>query len=172
MIADPFATHLPVLWALGRALAIQRVLEFGAGQYSTAEFLDRRRFPVVEQVASFEASQGWADRLAALPGLDDPRLALTVVADTADVAATADLDCFDLIFIDNGKYQDDRSPVIEAIARRRPAALTVIHDFEQGAYQQAAAGFEHVYFWRGLTPWTAVLWNGSRDDVMSIEVQV
>lgn len=155
---DPYATHLPVLRQLAHALQIEHVLELGAGPYSTPEFLDRTAFPHLKMLVSVEPNSVWRDRVQQVVG-SDRRLILTSMPIES---VLLDLDCYDLIFIDNGDVEADRIPVIKAITAAKPDALVVIHDFEREAYRDAALGFTHCFVCNAVQPHTAVLSNGDR----------
>lgn len=147
---DVYATHLPALRAVCNAIRPVRVLEFGGGLYSTP-FLSTH----AEQVVTVEADDGWRARLAARgwPNVD------------VRAAFEGELGGYDLIFIDDGQSADERANTIQRVTAAKPGAVTVIHDFEQRAYQQAASGFDHRVVFDGLTPHTGVLWNGKRPEL-------
>ena len=65
MCDDPYATHLPVLREIGAMRPIRRVLEFGAGMYSTPLFLDRTAYPDLEVLVSVEDDWEWLQRIKA-----------------------------------------------------------------------------------------------------------
>lgn len=164
--ADPYATHLPVLRALGRQFSIRRVLEFGAGLYSTGEFLNRGSFPHLEQLVSIEEDASWRHRLQHI--IDDQRWDCPAVPPMDALLSGAG--AFDLIFIDDGLKVSERVLTIRAVTAARLPCVVVIHDFEQMAYQQAAV-FDHEHIFTYAVPWTAVLWNGShRPDLFLLEV--
>jgi len=163
--AHPFATHLPVLRALGRALNARCVLEFGAGLYSTPEFLTLSRFPALEMLVSIERDEGWRDRIVELVG-SDPR----VVMPRPFPIYHESLAAYDLILIDDGQDPEDRVETIEAVVEACPPGVVVIHDFETRQYQQAADGFEHCVVFDQHTPWTAVCWNGERPELEGLSL--
>lgn len=153
MPADPYATHLPVLREIGRQYPIRRVLEFGAGLYSTPLFLDRTAFPVLESLVSIEDDWAWLQTVkVACP---DRRLSLRYGGLFA-AQQWVDVEDYDLILIDSGKEEADRVPVIEWIAGQRPSAVVVIHDYERTAYQEAAKALGMASLHDERAPWTAV----------------
>lgn len=123
---NPYASHLPVLRAIGSTMPIRRVLEFGGGEYSTPEFLDRNSFPVLERLVTVERDDVWRERLAAIK---DVRLTLR--------KEWEDPHGYDLIFIDDGQNTAERVRTIEAVAKAKPPGLVVIHDAEIAEYQEA-----------------------------------
>lgn len=159
---NPYATHLPVLRALGKRLRIGSVLEFGCGLYSTLEFLNRQSFPYLFVVDSVEEDVSWRGRI--LQEVRDSRLIFL----TGAQQMARRIDAYDLIFIDNGRAAVERVPVIRMMAEAQPRGVVVIHDYEAPAYQEAARGFEHRLVYDALTPHTAVLWNGCRPDLTDL----
>jgi predicted O-methyltransferase YrrM len=157
----PAATNMPVLISIGRTLRIRRVVEFGAGLYSTLTFLDRSAFPLLERIVSFETDPEWLDRVLAA-SLSDPRLELRLIdREVAKTAASYDFTDSDLVFIDNGPDWQARVATIETVVRRhqRPAVI-VIHDFEQPVYVNAADPMPRRFVFDAFVPYTGVLWHG------------
>jgi len=159
-----YATHLPILRSLGAILPIKRVLEFGAGLYSTPTFLDRTVFPHLEKLISVEDDWEWLQRVKDYIGSPQmrahwpdawSRLSLRYGSPEKSML-WVDTDDYDLIFIDSGRTIADRIPIIEAIAARKPSCVVVIHDFEQWDYQHAARGLTGLKIYSDETPWTAV----------------
>lgn len=159
---DPYATHLQVLTAIGQTLPIRRVLECGAGRYSTPLFLDRLVFPVLQRLDSLESDWVWLTR--SKETVRDARAWFTYTGPRMETfIQEVDLDGYDLIFVDSGAVIAERLPVLRTIVEGRPAGVVVVHDYEQPAYQAVVEGqFEHRVIDRALSPWTAVLWNGER----------
>src|SRR4051794_36469667 len=91
---NDYATHLPVLIALGGYLPIRRVLELGSGLYSTPAFLDRGAFPYLELLLSIEHDREWGGRVADHVCHDD-RFNLTIVSlPVSDALDAVNLDEF------------------------------------------------------------------------------
>lgn len=107
----------------------KRVLEYGAGLYSTPLFLSR---PHVEQLVSVEPDADWRHRIR--NANDDPRLHMLAAGDFKPSD-------FDLIFIDNG--QDGATPlggeraqtIRDVLSKKHP--IVVVHDAEFPAYATA-----------------------------------
>jgi predicted O-methyltransferase YrrM len=157
---DPYASHLPVLRAIGARVPVRSVLEFGCGPHSTLTFLNRVIFPEVERVLSYEADSDWAYTVRQA-AWDDARLHLQVLrASVEDTIRQQDLDGYDLIFIDDQKRVEARARTIRAVASRQPKGLVVVHDFEVAAYQKAARGLASGIVFNALQPYTGVLWRG------------
>jgi hypothetical protein len=158
--ANPYLTHIPILLAAARWRPLAAILEFGCGDISTRSFLDRRFFPQLQRLESYENDAAWADRLRQQVGAD-PRLNLHFVPGAvASVAGAIDLEQFDLIFIDDSSTADERSATIRAVSTKRPRRpVVVVHDFELLVYRAAAQLFKHRYRLTGLNPNTGVLSN-------------
>lgn len=144
-MTDVYATHLPILQTLGKLFSINRVLELGAGHYSTPVFLDRQYYPDLKLLVSFESDLGWRDAVSEM--ITDHR---GIVLYSEDMAATIrrlhDLDEYQLIFIDNGATVSQRVEAIEAVIDRKPNGLLVIHDWDNEAYRNAAMQ-NTLYHW-------------------------
>lgn len=141
--AARYQTHLPVLRMVLALAQPKRILELGAGLYSTPELL---AFPSVESLVSIETSKRWAKRVA--------HKGLVVVPRT--VPALPNLTDFDLVFIDNA--EKERLPAINAVLSQHHP-IVVIHDVERKPY--LAAITEHTDNYRiftDLDPHTAVVW--------------
>lgn len=145
-MSDPYASHLPTLNFVLALVKPKRVLELGAGLYSTPAFLE---CPTVERLLSIETDKEWAERV------QDERLTLRLVDDTVE-ALPKDLMAFDLVFIDNADNATDRNRAIRAVLER-PYPVTVIHDAEVygGTINELA---ENRMIFNNLTPYTAVCW--------------
>jgi len=161
----PAATHLPVLVMMGKCFKVRRVLEFGAGTFSTLTFLDRAVFPDVEQVVSFETDPSWKQRVEKAAG-EDKRLQVVLIADDVDkLAARCDISAFDLVFVDNGPTAEVRTATIAEIARRNnDGTLVVVHDFEIPDYRQASNKSRYRFCFTAYCPHTGILSTPSRID--------
>ena len=157
---NPYLTHIPILLAAARWRSLAAVLEFGCGDTSTRAFIDRRYFPELRRLESYENDATWAERLRRQIG-PEPRLNLQFVDGPISAAVEAiDLEQFDLIFIDDSMTGEGRSSTIRAVAAKRPRrALVVVHDFEYLPYRVAARSFRHRYRFTGQNPNTGLLWN-------------
>lgn len=124
----------------------KRVLELGAGNYSTPLFAE---YPTVNRLVSVETDERW------LPEIASPNLTIRLVEDTCD--ALDDLD-FDLIFIDNADNATDRERAIRAVLSKEHP-VTVIHDAEHPSYNAAIRELSDSFLVvANELPWTAVCW--------------
>jgi hypothetical protein len=158
--ANPYQTHIPILFAVARWRPLASVLEFGCGDISTRAFLDRRYFQRLQRLESYENDAAWVERLRRQIGTE-PRLNLHFVDGAIASSVDAiDLEQFDLIFIDDSMTGEERSATIQAVAVKRPRrAVVVIHDFEFLPYRIASRTFRHRFRFTGLNPNTGLLWN-------------
>jgi hypothetical protein len=157
---NSYATNVPVLIGLSRLLKIERVLEFGCGQYSTLTFLNRSAFPYLTKLQSFETDGEWLEKIAQSTK-GDSRIQLTLVDTSMSSAAhKTELASYDLIFLDDSTSADERAATIRQIAGKNSAVnLAVIHDYEIKAYRHAASGFRNSFRFDSLNPNTGVVWN-------------
>lgn len=160
--ANPYLTHIPILLAMARWRPLAAILEFGCGDISTRAFLDRRYFPKLQRLESYENDGAWAERLSHQIGTE-PRLNLHLVdGKVASSVEAIDLEQFDLIFIDDSMTSEERSTTIRSVAAQHPRrAVVVVHDFECLSYRVAAQAFQHRFRFTGQNPNTGLLWNGA-----------
>src|ERR1017187_4369576 len=162
--ASDYATHVPILVGVGCSLRITKILEFGAGFYSTLTFLNRSAFPDVTSVYSIESDSDWISRIHAA-AKDDPRLRIQRVPEPIESILTElDLAEYDLVLVDSSTEAARRAALIRRLANGSTGAcLVVIHDFEIDLYQQAAKGFPNRVDYSAFNPCTGVLWHAKRD---------
>ena len=161
--ASDYATHVPILVGVGCSLRIAKVLEFGAGFYSTLTFLNRSAFPDITSVYSIESDSEWISRVYAA-AKDDPRLRIRRVPEPIEsILAELDLAEYDLVLVDSSTEAPRRAALIRQLARRPSPCLVVIHDFEIDLYKQAAKGFLKFVDYSAFNPCTGILWHAKRD---------
>lgn len=141
---DVYETHVPVLEALDPPPT--RVLEFGAGKYSTKAFL---AMDSVSRLVSVETDPSW--RKEVRNRYRDKRWELL------DGSEVPDLEKFDLVFIDDGANAQERIPtIVYVLSRKHPRV--VIHDAEYGPYRDTIAMFTDDYVVHAdYQPYTAVI---------------
>lgn len=166
-----FASHLPVLAGLAKLVPVRRVLEFGAGHYSTPAFLDRDAFRDLEALRSVEDDPVWVDKMSGVVR-DDPRVDLvTVVKPMSEAVAKLRIGTYDMVLVDDSTGQDERVETIRKVAdaSAESAALVVIHDYEWEVYQKAAAKFRRRFRFTALIPNTGVVWNKAPVDFRRLQ---
>ena len=157
---NDYATHIPILIGLARLREIRSVLELGCGHYSTLTFLNRSAFPHLERLQSIENDDSWAATIQDA-AKDDSRWTLRLVnGEMSESISDLDLECFDLILIDDSKTSAQRAATIRTVARKQPQhPWIVIHDFEVEEYRHAAADFAYRHRFRAYNPETGVVGN-------------
>ena len=158
-----YATHLPVLVGLAQSFKIIRVLELGCGDFSSLTFLNRNIFPCLTHLTSLETNEIWLERISKKLAEDSRFNPISLRSSMADGLEQVNLEEFDLVFVDDSMTAEDRKRTIETIYNKKPdRPFIVIHDFEVNEYRLAAKNFESRYIFKGLTPQTGVVWNGTR----------
>lgn len=159
-----YATHVPILVGLGCSLKIAKILEFGAGFYSTLTFLNRSAFPAVTSVSTIESNSDWLSKVYAA-AKDDPRLRMRYVPEPIEsILSELDLAEYDLVLVDSSTEAARRAALIRELADRSTGTgLVVVHDFEIDLYKRAAKGFLNRVHYSALNPCTGVLWHAERD---------
>ena len=136
-MSDPYATHLPILKALSEFVPLRRVLEYGAGDYSTPFFLS---LPDLKRLVSVEDDEEWATKRHVCH----------------EVVTEAPEEDFDFVLVDDGRDSAARLLTIEA-ALAAPHPPTAIHDAEvYAAAIKQHAGYRFTF--RFSTPHTALCW--------------
>jgi hypothetical protein len=151
----PYATHLPILVAIGLIARPQTVLELGAGRYSTPTFLNPDIFPQLRQLTSIEDDRTWLETVKTEIG-ENPRWKPVLVPSIPEtVTHIWDAGC-DLIFVDDSSTESERARTLRSIASRlSDHQLMVIHDFERTLYRVAVRKLRYHVF-DSLTPQTGI----------------
>jgi hypothetical protein len=149
---SPFATHVPLLRAVGKG--IKTVLELGAGEFSTRLFLDRTYYPDLVELVTVEQDRKW------VVCHDDPRHKIAIVEEPIEpFLEMVDLSHVDLIFVDNSTSGERRCDTLRWVAAHAGRSLVVAHDFDVPSYAEAAGGFEYCIVDDRQSPHTALLWR-------------
>lgn len=164
-----YATSIPVLVGLARLRPIRQVVEFGAGLHSTFAFLNRRIFPDLVSLKSFEDDNQWIDTIKASLPADARHELVYVDGAMSGAVAGLSLDPYDLIFVDDSLTAQARTATINAIADRFSGpGLVAIHDFEVRDYRRTvkerARAFKTVFNFSALNPNTGVAWGAATVD--------
>jgi predicted O-methyltransferase YrrM len=162
-MGDPYSTHLPILEGLCRLISPGRILEFGAGQYSTTFFLSQP----IDELVSIEIDSEWRERIA--NAHDDPRLMIQ-----GGPVLLPPLTDFDLVLIDDGKAADERDRTIRYVLSQ-PHPPVVIHDAEVPKYRQAIheCSPKRSMLFCIETPHTALIWpEGWEQDRHELAMEV
>ncbi len=164
----PIVSHsgsaVPVLSLLSAILQPKRILELGAGGYSTTLFADKSVFKDMEKVDSFEnGPDTYKDGCRGCFGKDDDVYKLHFFPNDqlmSDIIKTKDLTMYDLILVDDSFDARYRSRTIKHVISAQPDhQVVVVHDFEYSLYQRAARGDHYQFIFNGIKPWVAVIWK-------------
>ncbi len=158
---NPYATHLPVLCAMGAVVEPARIVEFGSGLISTCGFQNRVAFPELACLDTFENDPDWYPRVFQQVG-DDSRVKLSLMdAPMKEVVKGVDFKSADLIFVDDSKSHEERARTIQELAKHPLRGIPiVVHDFENWRIRWAVRRFDHVFSANALNPQAGVIWNG------------
>ncbi len=129
-----WASHRPVLRAIGNTFDIETAIEWGAGKYSTPLFLGRDAFPELTKLISVEHDSEWLARLKNEHGINDDRWhpQLEHIDMMPELAGM--LDVADLVFLDCGRptaFHSDyhiRGALLEHY--EKSDSIVVMHDVE------------------------------------------
>jgi hypothetical protein len=160
--SNPYASHLPILCAVGAIVEPERIVEFGSGLVSTRGFQNHVAFPKLVSLLSFENDPKWHQSVAEQVG-NDNRIALRLTdGPIEEVVARLDFASTDLIFVDDSQTHEGRASTITKLAARRLQGLPiVIHDLDLWKIRRSAHRFDHVFCMDALNPQTGVVWNGN-----------
>jgi hypothetical protein len=157
---EPYSTHIPILLAMSTILKAKYILEIGSGTYSTPNFLNKRIFPDLIKLESYEDDLKWANLVKDKFGTDN-RLQLNVVEyPMYRSIKNIDISQFEIILIDDSQNAPDRTKtIIEFSKKSLKDKVLIIHDFEIESYRKAAKSLRHYFTFYSYTPCTGVLWN-------------
>lgn len=158
----PYATHLPILCAMGAIVEPARIVEFGSGLVSTCAFQNQVAFPRMVSMLSFENDPEWFKTVVEHVG-NDHRVVLNLTDGPIEsVVPQLDFTSTDLIFVDDSQTHEGRaSTIAELAARRLPGLPIVIHDMDLWKIRRSARRFDHMFCMDALNPQTGVVWNGN-----------
>jgi hypothetical protein len=148
-VSDPYSTHLPVLKGLSEFVPMRKVLEFGAGNHSTAFFLKQ---PKLDFLVSVETNPDW---MTAAKKIGDGDGRFKLLTDRPPVGG------YDLIFVDDGQSNTERKETLRWVFGG-DYGLVAVHDAEE--YEREIrddAGFHFLF--RFETPSTALCWPEKPD---------
>ena len=160
---EPYATHVPVLVGVAAAVQPKRLVEFGAGSFSTLSFLDKAAYPSLERVCSYENDAEWYEEVRRkLP--EDSRIDLQYFdGDMYRAVPRADVSSADMIFIDDSPAPtpEVRAMTVKAVSKlcgERP--VVVLHDYDILKLRVTAREFENFVVFDAFNPQSVVMWNG------------
>ncbi len=156
--SNPYATHLPIIVGLSSMVEIRHVLELGCGEHSTLTFLNRKIFPNLVNLESFENDSKWAQKVVTLCK-DDPRLNLRIIERSiSDSLDHIDWGLYDLIFIDDSTTAKERASTITKVVENcSKHSYVLIHDYEVEDYQIAGRPMQSKFVFNAFNPNTGIL---------------
>lgn len=155
-IADPYASHLPILESVFRLTDIKYVFEFGTGFYSTKFFENRAAKTISIELSSID----WADKIRETVSENKVKVLYYQEINKA-LSDFANEKNIDLVFVDGSA--ESRKPCIEAAFEK--CKVIVVHDTESclnkfDMYHFADVKKVEGYYWidvMAFYPWTSVL---------------
>ena len=160
---EPYATHVPILVGVAAALRPKRLIEFGAGSFSTLSFMDDVAFPSLEQVNSYENNKEWFEQVEER-SRGNSRVDLQYFAgDMYRAVAGADVAAADIIFIDDSPAPtpEERVKTVKEVSKlcgERPVVL--LHDYDILKLRLGARNFEHLVVFDAFNPQSCAVWHG------------
>lgn len=154
---EKFSTHQPVLMAIPKWKKIYSAVEFGCGNYSTLTFLDKKYFPDLKFLLSFESDKTWARKIS--KRIKDSRHIIITMREKKSIDNFGNIMkehnlLPDLVFVDGEKPQY-RIP--SALVSKNYSDLIVAHDVENQIYHSIFGFFKKSFVYKILVPYTAIL---------------
>jgi len=156
-------THVPILRAISHNFCIRTVVEFGCGLFSSKTFLNRKYFPYLKNLYSYEVNQKWIDKIRVVVDNDDRWAPILISKNEEDLNnhKYPEADC---VFIDG--EDGHRLYILENFYDM--ANLMIIHDSKTKTYNRMTKKkFRH---YRHFTPPRG--WRRSSTCVMSNYINI
>jgi len=168
---EPYSSHIPVLIGISSIINIKNILELGSGSYSTGLFLNKKAYPNLERLDSYEDDLQWGRKIAN-DFSKDQRLHLNIVNYPINQnLVNINYAQYDLIFIDDSQKSSDRAKTIKEICNNNLGnSILIIHDFEMDSYRKAAKKIKHYFTFSSYTPCTGVLWQKGLKNIQLFRV--
>jgi len=133
---------VPVLRSINSLYTVTQALEFGCGLFSTSTLLDKKYFPELQSLYSYETKQVWMDRLTDL--VDTKRWNPIKISKADSDIMLVKYPCVDLIVVDG--EDSHRNIVVKNLGDH--ANLFIIHDIDQPRLRKIVKKcFKYVYFY-------------------------
>lgn len=155
---------IPVLALLSLIQRPKRILELGAGKFSTPEFVNRKLFQGVERLDSFEnGTDKYKQECTRVFGVNDDTYRLVLFPYERlmpDIIRDVDLAFYDLILVDDSEDMVIRARTISyVIAHQTNQQIVLVHDLENNLYIRATAAAKHRFIFTAVRPFTAIIWK-------------
>ncbi len=113
-----WGSHIPILRYINNILRVEKVLEVGSGIYSSRTFLDKKYFPDLISVQSFETNKKWYKYMRKTK---DARYSINLIKHVYNFP-----EFYDLIFVDGS--ESDRKKIMGTMPKS--GTIFVMHDSE------------------------------------------
>lgn len=132
-------SHIPLLRAISKFLNVKSVIEFGSGIYSLRTFLDKKYFPLLEKIYSYETNKDWINYIKST--FDDCRLETTLINEYSDINRIYVPGKADIVFLDGPSSQ--RNAIIEK--RKNLSDVFILHDCDIPLHKEKLRKFRYKF---------------------------
>lgn len=167
---------IPVLILMQMLLKPKKVLELGAGEYSTPIFTNRDLYPNLIQFDSFEnGSAAYQQKCRDMFSPDSDVYKLHLFGPPkkfmAKIVHDTNTTIYDLILVDDSGDQVGRAQTVRfATAGAGPNSVLLIHDFENPNYSGAVQGDFTKFVFKSIFPYVGVLWKERAISLTALQV--
>lgn len=153
-VDSQYSSHLPVLREFGQRADIKRVVEWGAGPFSTPAFMDPAIFPNLVSLLSIESEPMWCIWVQSR-FQQDHRLTLLELPEFPQICLILH-NPYDLAFVDGMTVQMRYNAAAKSAYRAR---FVILHDAQVSHYARIIKGFKYVRIFDpgDGTPHTAIM---------------
>ena len=155
------SSHIIAAHQIAIRRPIERVGEFGLGEVSTLTFLDRKLFPQLELLVSFENKLQWADEVGNLVA-GDPRWLLRMAGSWEEMFNLIHgVPPLELVLVDSETISSRISILLNLAKMETQVPFILLHDSERGEYAPVvynAYKFSYMFKY-DYAPWTTVFSN-------------
>jgi hypothetical protein len=132
-------SHIPVLRVVSKFLNVKSIIELGSGIYSLRTFLDKKYFPLLERIYSYETDKTWMNYIKST--FNDCRLKITLINQCSDVNRIHMPKKADIVFLDG--TSDQRNAVIEK--RKNLSDVFILHDCDIPLHKEKLREFRYQF---------------------------
>lgn len=167
---------IPVLILMQMLLRPKKVLELGAGKYSTPIFLSRDLYPSLIQFDSFENGPAFyqkecRDMFGPNSGVYKLHLIGPPHKFMAKIVHDMDTTIYDLILVDDSGDQVGRAQTVRFVTVGAGLnSVLLIHDFENPNYSGAVQGDFTKFIFKSIFPYVGVLWKEKAISLTALQV--
>lgn len=133
-------SHIPLLRRVAKFFDIKSVIEFGTGIYSLRTFLDKKYYPNLEKINSYETEEVWGHYVK--KNVKDARWEMTFMGKTIDGPDKVKFDYpVDLVFVDG--TDDHRSLILKKY--KFLSNLFILHDCDASFHKCLIKEFKYSF---------------------------